>query len=69
MSNIFKGISKNGDLSEALSIAIQSATKELRAEHIRWEMSKISGVYGGFMTENTVEVVISAKSVLPTKSV
>lgn len=55
----FKGISTSGDFNEALSNAIQDAKEKLHADHIAWEISKISGRSGGFILENILEVTVS----------
>lgn len=57
----FKGISQNGDLSEAINDAIIRAKESLTTDHILWELDKVTGSNGGFIHENIIEVSINAQ--------
>ena len=53
--NNFKGLSQNGDLSEAINNAILKAKEALTTDHILWELEKVGGKNGGFIHENIIE--------------
>ncbi len=57
----FKGISQNGDLSEAINVAIVKAKEALTTDHILWELDKVSGSNGGFIHENIIEVSLNVQ--------
>lgn len=60
-AKIFKGISKNGDLTEAIDDAIAKAKKALMTDHIIWKLETVNGRNGGFVLENIIEVSIDVK--------
>ena len=56
----FTGVSKRGDLAEALGEAIKQAKTSLRTDYVTWTMEKISGKDGGFAQTNEISVTIKA---------
>ncbi|MEW5058386.1 MAG: hypothetical protein AB1Y25_12280 [Cycloclasticus sp.] len=61
MSNdIFNGTSKNGDITEALNIAIQAAKEGLTSSYVEWNIQDISGKYGGTVLQTEISVSIKA---------
>ena len=58
----FKGTSKNGDIQEALAIAIAAAKDGLKTDLVRWTLEEVSGEDGGFVLVTDVTVTINARS-------
>ena len=58
----YTGTSKQGDLKEALDLAINKALKAAPGadRQVRWTLQEISGVRGGFVPTNEVTVTIEA---------
>ncbi|HEX8396260.1 MAG TPA: hypothetical protein VF644_02360 [Pyrinomonadaceae bacterium] len=58
----FEGKSNQGDIYEALDNAIEAAKQGLRTTLVEWTLSKVSGVYGGFVPARDLTVFIEARS-------
>ena len=62
ITNKFEGISSTGNFQEALRVAIETAKESLSTDFIIWELVKISGEDGGFVTTQILKVAITAKA-------
>jgi hypothetical protein len=58
----FEGTSKNGDLQEALALAIAAAKEGLKSTLVRWKLDEVSGEDGGFVQVTDITVKISART-------
>ena len=54
----FEGVSKNGQLDEALAIAIAAAVKGLKTDLVRWTLREVSGEHGGSALVHNLKVTI-----------
>ena len=64
MSKEFEGVSENGNIEEAINLAIQRAKAGSGpTDHVSWELVGIKGVNGGFILQNQLTVTISAQAV------
>ncbi len=57
---LFTGVSRNGDIHEALRHAIALAKQTFTTDFVTWTFSFMSGQDGGFVLEQTVRVGILA---------
>lgn len=58
----YSGTSTNGNFQEALEQAVQKAAAGIPSEQIKWKLTAISGVHGGFAPQNDVTVDIDASA-------
>jgi len=54
----FEGVSKKGQLEEALTIAIAAAQKGLKTDLVRWTLKEISGEDGRSAPVHNLKVTI-----------
>lgn len=72
MSNVksnkssFDGTSRNGDINEAILMAIQAAKTELRTDYVEYSLNAVKGKHGGFVIVNEITVQIDITSTEPT---
>ena len=62
MRERFTGISKNGDLQEAIRDAVRSAKDGLKTSYVIWELESLRGEYGGIVDVEILEVVLLARA-------
>ena len=60
-TNTFAGTSDAGDLTEALTVAIQAAKQEMRTDFVTWMLESVKGESGGFSDVNRLTVTIVAQ--------
>ncbi|MCG7994263.1 MAG: hypothetical protein JAZ06_02420 [Candidatus Thiodiazotropha taylori] len=61
----FSGTSNNGNVSEAVSIAVKMAKEELQTDYIDWELNDVSGSYGGFTLQTNLTATITVRATKP----
>lgn len=61
MPRKISGTSSNGDLHEALKLAIQNAKDSFPADYVKWELLGVHGENGGFLQVDNLTVTISAR--------
>lgn len=68
MSNtIFEGKSTNGNIEEAIEIAVELAKESLQTDFIIWKLIDVQGEYGGYLHQTHLTVRISASGPSPDK--
>lgn len=56
----YSGTADNGDINEALRLAIKAAKEGLGADLVTWVLLIVSGANGGFAGQNDLTVEIEA---------
>lgn len=58
-SELFEGVSETGDISDALSVAIQNASESLSSSQFVWRLDSVWGNSTGFVKVTLVAATIS----------
>lgn len=54
----FSGLSKNGNLHEAIDAAVAAAKNTLQTDFVQWRLAELTGEYGGFTHQEHLTAVI-----------
>lgn len=56
----YTGTSSTGNIAEALDAAITRAKESIPASLVKWKLTSMEGINGGFVETNVINVTISA---------
>lgn len=62
---IFEGKSTNGNIEEAIEIAVELAKESLQTDFVIWKLLDVQGKYGGAVLQRHLTVRVSASGPSP----